>query len=63
MVYEKQIMHMACDNINKNARTPALAVSSANKAACSLYENMGFETIGTTIVYMQERDFKGDENE
>lgn len=61
--YAKQIMDMVCNFIYKEGRVPALAVSASNNAACKLYENMGFNTVGTTVVYMRERDFKGDENQ
>ncbi len=61
--YAKEIVKRVCEYIYEQGRIPALAVSAANKAAYSLYEKLGFEKIGSTIVYMQEREFKGDENE
>lgn len=60
--FARKIMQIACDFITEEGRIPALAVSSANQAANSLYDDMGFIKIGTTLVYMKEREFKGDEN-
>ncbi len=61
--YARKIMEMVCENIYQAGRTPSLAVSSVNKSAYNLYKNMGFIKIGTIIVYMKERKFKGDENQ
>lgn len=60
--YAKEAVKRACDYIIAQKRIPALSVSAANRAAHTLYENLGFETVGTMKVYMQEREFKGDEN-
>ena len=60
--YAKEIVKRACEYIKEQGKVPALAVSAANLAAHRLYDEMGFRSIGTMIVYMQERDFKGDEN-
>jgi ribosomal protein S18 acetylase RimI-like enzyme len=60
--YAKEIVKRACEYIKEQGRIPALAVSAANLAAHRLYDEMGFSKIGTMLVYMQERDFKGDEN-
>ncbi|MCK5130093.1 MAG: GNAT family N-acetyltransferase, partial [Clostridiales bacterium] len=61
--YAKQIMKIACNYIIQQGRIPSLAVSSTNVAAYNLYKSMGFQGIGETLVYMKEREFKGDENE
>lgn len=61
--YAMEITKRACDYIYKQGRVPALAVSASNKAAYTMYEKLGFEKIATTLVYMLEREFKGDENE
>ncbi len=60
--YSKETMYHVCTYIMNEDRIPSLAVAKSNKAAYSLYNNMGFETVGTILVYMQERAYKGDEN-
>lgn len=60
--YAKEIVKRTCDYIMQQGRTPALAVSASNKAAYNLYKSLGFKKIGETLVYMQEREFRGDEN-
>ena len=60
--YAKEIVLRACEYIDGIGRIPSLSVSAANKPAYSLYNAMGFEKAGEMLVYMQEREFKGDEN-
>lgn len=60
--YAKEIVLRACRFVLSKKRTPALSVSAANKPAYALYASLGFEKIGEMLVYMLEREFKGDEN-
>ena len=60
--YAREIVKRASRYIKEQGRTPALAVSATNIGAHRLYDDLGFKKIGTMLVYMQERDFKGDEN-
>jgi len=61
--YAKATVYEVCRYIEGLGRIPALAVSSENRAALNLYESMGFELAGKMKVYMQKREFSGDENQ